>query len=245
MKSLLKPAYLPPVVLLGGVVTAAVRAWLFALGEDDRGLLAAGSIPDWLSWVCTAVMMIIIALGTWSLKGATRYSYNFPPSPIAAIGTILAGVAFLLTSVLELMAGTDVIGLISSILGILAALMLFALAYCRTSRLRLPVLFHSIVAVYLMFYLIYHYRLWHSYPQLQTYAFELLAIVFVMLACYHRAAFDADRGQRRAYTFFTLAALLLCVAALPGCENPTFFLGCAAWMLCTPCNLSRANKREE
>lgn len=245
MKSYLKPAYLPWAVLLGGIITAAIRAWLFAMGEDDRGLLAAGSLPDWLSWICTAGMMALIAWGSWQLKGVTGYSDNFPPSPVAATGTALAGVAFLLTSVLELIAGTDIIGLVSSVLGALAAIMLFALAYCRATGLRLSVLFHSIVAVYLMFYLIYHYRLWHSYPQLQTYAFELLAIVFVMLACYHRAAFDANQGKRRAYTFFTLAALLLCVAALPGSENPFFFLGCAAWMLCTPCNLSLICKREE
>ena len=73
MKSLLKPAYLPPVVLLGGVVTAAIRAWLLALGEDERGLLAAGSLPDRLSWVCAAGMMVLMALGAWQRKGASRY----------------------------------------------------------------------------------------------------------------------------------------------------------------------------
>ncbi len=245
MKTLIKPSYLPPIVFLGGIFAACCRAWLFALGKDDRGLWASGSLPDTLSWVSVAAVMAIIALGVLSLKGGNRYAYNFPASPVAAMGSLLAGLSFILTSAVEILVGTDAIGTVSSVLGVLAAIALFYLAYGRTKGLHLSVLFHGMTGVYLMFYLVSHYRLWSSYPQLQSYAFELLAIVFVMLACYHRAAFDADLGRRRGYTFFTLAALFFSIAALPGSENPAFFIGCSVWMLTTPCRLTVLQAQEE
>ena len=119
------------------------------------------------------------------------------------------------------------------------------LAFARYKGAHLSVLFHGVVCVYLMVYLVSHYRLWSSYPQLQSYAFELLAIVFVMLACYQRAAADAGKGDRRAYTFFSLAAFFFCVATLPGCDKAAFFIGCAVWMFTTPCRLNLPVSKEE
>ena len=130
------------------------------------------------------------------------------------------------------------------LLGILSTFAMVALAYGRYKGFRPNVLLHGIICVYLMLYLVSHYRLWSSNPQLQSYAFELLAIVFVMLACYQRAAFDAGKGNRQAYAFFTLIALYFCIAALPGCDNAVFFLGAAVWMYFTPCKLTLPVKKE-
>lgn len=245
MKRYLKPSYLPLAVLCCGIVTFLLRLWLFGLGEDDRGLLALGSFPDVMSWILAAVTMALLALGTRRLQGAAKYSYNFPASLPAAIGMALAAVSFCITSVADLSAGTDSVGAVSTVLGFLAAAALGYLAYARAKGLHLSVLFHGVVCLYLMLHLVSHYRLWSSYPQLQSYAFELLAIVFVMLACYHRAAFDAGHGNRRAYTFFSLAALFFCVATLPGCDNAAFFIGCAVWMYTTPCRLTLPVRKEE
>lgn len=238
MKRFLKPVYLPLAALTFGVITLLFRLWFLALGVDDRGLLPVGSIPDVLSWVMVALVMAILAAGTWNLKGANKYSYNFSPSDIAGIATALAGISFLITSVTELIVGADSISITSAILGFLAAASLCFLGYCRWKGRRPSMVFHGIVCLYLMLYLISHYRLWSSAPQLQSYGFELLAIVFVMLACYQRAAFDADRGNRRSYAFFSLAALYFSIATLPGCDNYGFFIGCAIWMAATPCRLT-------
>lgn len=245
MKRYLKMAYLPLAVLLCGVLTCLLRLWLFAVGEDERGLLAVGSFPDVMSWILVAATMALLGASTWQLRGATKYNYNFHASMPAAIGMALAAVSFCITSVIDLATGGDSVGTVSSLFGFLAAAALLVLAYGRYKGVHLSVLFHGLVCLYLMLYLVSHYRLWSSFPQLQSYAFELLAIVFVMLACYQRAAFDAGKGDRRAYTFFTLAALFFCVATLPGCDNAAFFIGCAVWMYFTPCRLSLPVKKEE
>lgn len=245
MKRYLKMAYLPLAILGCGVLTCLLRLWLFALGEDERGLLSVGSFPDVMSWIMVAATMALLGVSTWQLRGAAKYSQNFHASMPAAMGLALAAVSFLITSVVDLTTGGDNLGTTGAVFGFLAAAALLALAYGRYKGVHLSILFHGVVCVYLMLYLVSHYRLWSSYPQLQSYAFELLAIVFVMLACYQRAAFDAGKGDRRAYTFFTLATLYFCVAALPGCDNAAFFLGCAAWMYFTPCRLSLPAKKEE
>lgn len=245
MKRYLKMAYLPLAILGCGVITCLLRLWLFALGEDERGLLAVGSFPDVMSWITVAATMALLGVSTLQLRGAAKYSQNFHTSMPAAMGLALAAVSFLITSVVDLTAGGDNLGTVSAVFGFLATAALLALAYGRYKGVHLSILFHGVVCMYLMLYLVSHYRLWSSYPQLQSYAFELLAIVFVMLACYQRAAFDAGKGDRRAYTFFTLATLYFCVAALPGCDNAAFFIGCAAWMYFTPCRLSLSAKKEE
>ena len=245
MKRFLKPANLPFLSLCGGLLTCIMRLWLMILGQDERGLFASGSFPDVMSWILVAAAMATFALSTKDMRGGAKYGYNFPVSLPAAIAMVLAAVSFCITSIGELATDADTIGTASSVLGFVAAVALVFLALGRYRGFRLNVLFHGSVCLYLMLYLVSHYRLWSSYPQLQNYGFELLAIVFVMLACYHRAAFDAKCGNRRAYTFFTSAALFFCLAALPGCENPAFFLGCSVWMYFTPCRLHHASRREE
>ena len=247
MKQYLKPAHLPLTTLCLGLITYMLRTllWISAIGTEEERLLPIGSWPDVLTWIMVAITMAFLALGSYQLRASSRYSHNFRPSWIAAIGMALAGVSFCITSGIDLSASIDPIGTASAILGFIAAGALGYLAYGRAKGKRPSLLFHGTVCLYLMLHLISHYRLWSSFPQLQTYAFELLAIVFVMLACYHRAAFDSNHGNRRAYTFFTLAALFFCVAALPGCDNAAFFIGCAVWMYTTPCRLSRSSHKED
>ena len=244
MKRYLKPAYLPVAVLGAGLVACLFRFWLFAIGKDDRGLLSVGNFPDAMSWIVTALAMVLIFLVTRNLRGGNKYSYNFPASLPAAIGMALGAIGFFIGSIVDLSTETDTIGIVSAFLGFFATAAMLMLARCRMQGKHLSIVFHGIVCFYLMIFLVSHYRLWSSAPQLQSYAFELLAIVFVMLACYQRCAFDAGKGSRLAYTFFSMAALFFCIATLPGCDNVAFFLGCAAWMYFTPCRLALPAKKE-
>ena len=247
MKRFLKMKYLPLAVLGSGIITYLLRTLLWASsigGSDGQGLLPTGSWPDVLSWIMVGLTLALLGLCVRFLRGNNKYTGNFSASLPAALSMVLAAASFCVTALVELTAGADSVGTASSLLGILATFALIALAYGRYRGFRPNMLLHSIVCVYLMLYLVSHYRLWSSAPQLQSYAFELLAIVFVMLACYQRAAFDAGKGNRQGYTFFTLAALYFCVAALPGCDNPVFFLGAAVWMFFTPCKLTLPVKKE-
>ena len=246
MKRFLKITYLPLAVLACGVVTALLRAllWISAGGDNSSSLLPAGTLPDVLSWILVAGTIALIAVSTKKIRNNKKFSHNFTANPIAAISMALAAAGFLFTSIADLSANADSITTAATVMGFVAAAALLLLAYFRFKGMRPSMLLHSVVCLYLMLFLVSHYRLWSAAPQLQTYTFDLMAIVFVMLACYHRAAFDMNQGSRRAYTFFTLAALFFCIATIPGCDNPAFFIGCAAWMFCTPCKLSLPKKEE-
>ena len=245
MKRFLKMKYLPFAVLGSSIITYLLRTLLWASGiAGDDGLLPVGSWPDVLSWIMVGLTLAFLGFCVRFLRGNNKYTGNFSASIPAALGMVLAAASICVTALVELIAGADAVGTASSLFGILSTFAMIALAYGRYKGFRPNMLLHGIVCVFLMLYLVSHYRLWSSAPQLQSYAFELLAIVFVMLACYQRAAFDAGKGNRQSYTFFTLAALYFCIAALPGCDNPVFFLGAATWMFFTPCKLTLPVKKE-
>lgn len=244
MKKYLKPAWLPHATLVCGVIAMLLRLWLLVLGEDDRKLLPTGVFPDVMSWVMVAPTMALLAVGTWQLREANKYSYNFPVSFVGATGIALAAFAIFIDSLVKLIAGAFALGLVSAIFGLLASVAMGFLAYFRRKGIRPSVLFHGAVCAYLMLTLVSNYQNWSALPQLQDYGFELLAIVFLMLATYQRAAFDVGCGSRRAYAFFSLSALFFSLSAMPSCANPGFFIGCTAWMLATPCQWITSPKKE-
>ena len=245
MKNILKPSDLPYVALCGGLLTHIARILLYisALGSD-RGLLPVGSLPDLASWALVAVTMGLLFFGVRPIRDGVRYSRRFQKALFATIAMGIAAACFCATSILELLFETDMISSVSAWMGFLAAASLGILAWARMKGKSVSMVFHGIVCLYLMLYLVSHYRLWSASPQLQSYAFELMAIVFVMLACYHRTAADIGHSSCRKYTFFSLAAVYFCIAALPGCDNPVFFVGCALWMFFTPCHLPSSNREE-
>lgn len=245
MKRFLKPSELPVLILCSAALTFIARALLFvsAIGGVGRGLLRTGSLPDIASWFLVAVTLGLLLVGTWKMRDPVKYSRQSRSALLATIAMSIAAVSFCFTSLRGLLSATDTVGLISASLGLLAAASLGLLAWGRMRGKQLNMVFHGIVCLYLMLHLVSHYRLWSSSPQLQSYAFELLAIVFVMLACYHRAAADAGHGICRSHTLCSLAAVYFCIAALPGCDNPIFFIGSAIWIFCTPCRLSSSRQR--
>lgn len=245
MKRFLKPAYLPFAVLILGIATALFRLLFFSLGPDERGLYPTGSLFDIMSWVYVALAVVTVMLGCRTLKGNKEYALNFPAAPTSAIGIAVTAVAFCIATLKELSGETDPIRLAAAVLGFCAVAALLVLSFFRHKGLRPNLLLHTLVCVYLMIYMATYYRIWSTYPQLQNYAFELFAIAFTALACYQRAAFDAEAGNRQAYTFFSMLALFFAVAALPGSHNPAFCFGCALWMASTPCSLEPGEEVEE
>ncbi|MBE6946645.1 MAG: hypothetical protein E7454_00095 [Ruminococcaceae bacterium] len=247
MKNFLKTHYLPLGVLACSVITMFLRMllWISAISNDESNLLPAGTWPDVVSWIMVAIVIALLVFFCWKLKKLPKYRDHFKPSKLAAAGMLLGAVGILISSISALGGNGDTLTTISAVLGIVSAGSLGYLAFCRMKGARVSIAFHGIICLYLMLYLISCYRVWSSCAQLQVYAFELLAVVFTMLACYHRAAFDTDQGKPRSYAFFSCAALFFCIAALPGCNNEMFLLGCAAWMFTTPCDLTPAAENEK
>lgn len=236
MKRFFRPQLLPLVSLCGGLLTLILRLILLSQ-VDSAGLLPAGHFAGILSWIITVAILVYLLLGTRPLNEGNKYSFNFPADPLAAGGLLAAALGILVTSVSELIDSTDLLRTICSVFGFLCVPALAFLSQCRRNGRRPSVLFHTILCIYLMLHLVSHYRIWSAYPQIQTYGFELLALVCLMLASYQRCAFDINRGSRRSYVFTSLSGAYFSIAALPGSSNVLFYIGCAIWMITGLCSL--------
>ena len=245
MKKLLNPIYLPWFVLGTGGIGFALRIWLFTGGVDEKGFLISGHPADILIWALTIFVMVFLLIATRGLQEGGKYSFNFPASLPGSIGCGLCALGFAVTSITEFVLTADTLSRITSVLGILSAAVLGFMAYGRWKGLRTSVIYHTVICLYLIARLISQYRNWSWDPRLQDYCFQLLGTVCLMLATYHRAAFDANMGKRRPHAFFHLAAVYLCCLSLVGSENIAFYLGAGAWMLTDLCNLVPMQRRQE
>lgn len=229
--------HLPQYVLAAGGVGLLLRIWLLA-GADDKGFLPSNPVVTALLWVVAIAVPAALFFLTRELTEAKKYAFNFPPSPIAAIGTWLAALSIFIHSIISFPGSLDALDIISGILGILSAAALVLAGLCRRNGRRPNFLLHCVVAIYLMLRLICQYRHWSADPQVLDYCFSILATVCLMLAVYHRAAFDMGAGDRRSYTFFCLTCGFFCCLSLVGWEDILYYLGIGAWMFTDLCNLT-------
>lgn len=234
MKRFLNRDYLPFAALLLGLLTAGLRLWFFSQGRDAAGLLPNGTVSDILSWILVAIAIPVAFLGSRLPEGDRR---SLPNATQGALGTVLTAISFLIAVILELGKPADLLRNGVIVLGFLSVVCLLLIAWCRFIDTKPHMLLHTVVSLFLVLCLISRYRIWSAYPQLQNYAFSLLAIVFAMIAAYQRTALVVDTAlvKQERYLFFSACALFFSVAALPGCDNLPLFLGCAVWMFFTPC----------
>lgn len=231
-----KTARLPYFALGTGALGLILRLWLMSTA-DSHGLLPPGHPANTLVWLLTGIVIVFLLLSCRSMLSANKYSFNFPASLPGCVGTGMMGVGILICSIAELSAAADGMTRAVAIIGLVCAVTLGFLAYCRFTGAHPSFYFHALVSIYLLLRLISLYRQWSSDPQLQDYAFQLLATVFLMLASYHRITFDANIGSRRHYAFFALGAVFFCCTALPHCDNAVFFIAGAVWMFTNLCSL--------
>lgn len=231
-----KTARLPYFTLGAGALGFVLRLWLMSTA-DSHGLLPPNHPANTLVWLLSGVFIIFLLFGCRSLLSANKYSFNFPAFLPGCIGTGLMAAGILICSLTELSAAADNISRAVAILGLLCVPVLGFLAHCRFKGAHPSYFFHALISIYLLLRLVSLYRQWSSDPQLQDYAFQLLATVFLMLASYHRITFDANIGSRRHYTFFALGAVFFCITALPHCDSAAFFIAGAAWMFTNLCSL--------
>lgn len=232
---------LPRLILIAGGLGLLLRIWL--LKTDAQGFLMPNPFA--------ATVLIFLSLGVLAglfllsrdWQEGTKYSFNFPANPIAALGTALAAFSILLHSILSLSGSDNTFTTLTGILGIAAAAALGFCAWCRYLGKRPNFLFYLVSCVYFVFLLICQYRSWSIDPQLLDYAYPLLATVCLMLASYHRASFAADQGKRSHYGFFALAAVFFCCVSLTSWMDIVLYLGTGAWMLTDICKLTPMHNR--
>ena len=221
--------FLPYAVLGLGTLGAVFRAW-FLLSRDARGLPLPNHPGDILTWAAAVVCLAVILLGLRGMQDERQHHVLFPPALLPGIATFSAAVGLAVTEIPLLLSGGDAFSWISGFLGMLAAVAMIPLGVCRIQGKRPAFLPLLLVNVYFLFQPVWQYRQWMWSSQLQVYAIPLIASVLLMLAAYHRCALFAGVGSRRSYVFFSLAAGLFCLLAIPG-QRLAFYLTMALWML--------------
>ncbi|MBO5892468.1 MAG: hypothetical protein J6Q30_07150 [Oscillospiraceae bacterium] len=243
MKKYLKPATLPWFVLVTGGIGIALRFWLLSAGVDTKGLLKTGHPAGILLWVLTAITAGVVIYGCLPLVEANKYGYNFPSTPISAIGEGFLALGILVVGILSLCRSSDTLSIIMAIAGFLSVPMLLLCAFYRWKGVKPLFLFHGFVCIFWVLRLISLYRDWSPDPQLQHYIFALLANIFVMLSYYQRTAFDAGSGNRRVHAITHLEAAFFCCLSIVGSRDWYLYVACVLWSITDLCRLTPMPKR--
>ena len=239
---------LPGVTLLCGGAGMLLRLWLFST-ENSLGFIQQGHISQILLLLLTGIFLTALFFTVRSLRQGNKYAFNFPASPVSAVGSILAALGIGIACGTDLVtAAGNTMGVASAVVGLLAALSFLWSAKCRWEGSRASVLLHGCVCVWLMLRLLSLYRTWSADPQLEDYCFQLLALVLCMLAAYQRAAFAQGLGDRVRYSFFVLAGLYCCCLSLAGPDSILVYLSLGIWLATDLCDLTpmpREDRSEE
>ncbi len=241
MKHRLKTNHLLYIILGAGLLGLALRHWLYAIGYDDKGLLAAGHPADVLVFILTAAVMLLLGLCTFSLGKAPSYSQMFPVSKVAFFGNLAAAAGLVIYSFTNFPKSSAIIEIASFLTGLAAAGSLVYLAFCRRGRKQPSMLYHGLFLLCLTVHAVAHYTFWSTQVQPQNYFFTLMASVTTLLAVYHRTALDAREGSRRPYVFFNQAALFFCILCIQS-EKWLFYLALAIWNGTNYCSLRTAKR---
>lgn len=247
MKKFLKPMYLPYCALILGALGGLCMYWLHTTGVDQRMLLDFFHPGALLTWLFAAVMIAAAILLTQSLTGKLRYERIFPGSITGAIGTVVSAVGIAITAWGELHMGSDRIITLSGWMGLISAVCLVYLAWCRYAQIRPLFWARSVVLLYLMLHLLCCYRIWSAEPELLRFIFDLAATVCFLLASYQRLAIEVDIAQRRGYLCMNMLGVFFAMAALPGSSDRAFLCCMAVWAMTDLCSLRnrRPRKQEE
>lgn len=215
-----------------GLASLWLHGFLVTQCIDDRGLLLEGSWPGRLLWVIGGVLGVYLLLLLRTIGGTGTYEDNFPKSILGGLLAI-AGGAVMVPAVREMTFDAQW----QLWLGYGAAASMAVTGIFRWLGRRPAPLFHGVVCLFFILVLLNNYRFYSADPQLQDYAYQLLAGILLMLASFHRTCCDAGMVQRKKLLFTGLAAAFCCLASLGTDFIPRFYLAAALWAmgsLCAP-----------
>ena len=220
-----KTVWIPPLALtcgLAGVAAGLLRWRLLSTGADHKGLLEAGHPLGILSWILTAAVVVLVAGLLWKHRKA-EFALRSAPGSEAVRMVAMAMAALALWGHTRLENAAAIVAVIAAAAALVRLLL---------GKKQLSPAFADIPA--LLFYLLCLlalYRGWSSEPEVQRYAFSLLALVCLMFATYFRSATALGMGKCLLFlgcgflgVYFSFAA-----AADPGFTG--MFLVMGVWML--------------
>ena len=232
--------YLPTTAL--GLVCMLLQKQILIHGYDEKGLLIARNPAFWILWVLSLGFLSAVVWLLPKLGDAGTYRMNFPACMLSGGIMMAAGVLMALHGLSMLIWGGE---RLLALGGVVAG---GAMGICGLFRLRgaHPLFwFDSAVCLYLIGQLMTNYRIWNADPQLQKYAFELLAEVSVMLFALHRARCAGGMMDRKRMVFWGFAGIFLCLVALADGQDPLFYLAGGLWCAGGMCELKRFKKRKK
>lgn len=230
--------YLPTTAL--GLWCLSLQASLLQQGYDERGLLDLSNAKFWLLWGITVAFLVTVACLLPRLGGNGSYRKNFPKCILSGSVMIIAGVLTALWGMDQITPWTP------PLLSLAAVAAGGAMAVCGVLRLtgrRPPMWFDLAVCLFYGYHLMMSYRRWNADPQIQKYAFQLLAEAALMLFSLHRARCAGGMIDRRRLVFAGFAGIFLCFVAMAGAESPLFYAASGLWCAGGMCELTRLRRR--
>lgn len=198
-------------LIFGGLVIAAMIAWVFA----NRSLTPIGSYAKLFP------NRILPGIGCL----------------LAAAGVIYSCIWDVLNRPQRMLLANNIILIVTLAFGLLAVVSLVLLSISRFRGQHPTFWLQAAVTIFFMVSLISRYLVWSKESQIQVYLFPLLASVCLMLSAYHGAVLDANkRTNRRLFIFFNRVGFVFCLMSLQAPFWP-FYLGMAAWLGTGLCSL--------
>lgn len=210
--------------LVCGVMCMLLRLQILIYGYDEKGLMIPGNMMGYTAWMIAFLFMVGLALGVTRIRGNGTYNQLFPLSFFYGTLVILAGGILLLVSLMQ----TTTLELVMCIC---AGLCMIWTGISRVMGKRPPYGLNFVVCVFFAVKLVMNYRDWSTDPQLQDYAFQILACVMLMLAAFYRASADANIIHRKRMVFTCLGACFMCIVSLSDPDAPIYYGACALWAL--------------
>jgi len=237
MKNPKLPLLAPVIGGFSALIGLFLQLWMLRFGVDEKGLL----ITSHPAAVAALALMALVLAGLYlclrPLTGNGFYEDLQPASPMAAVGCFAGALAVGNYALRYLLQRTDALLTVAGIVGAVCAVCLILAGILRLCGKRPISLLHGTLCLYLLLHLVNTYREWNIHAQLLRILFPLLALVFLALAAYHRAALDGDCGNRRHFTFFQCGAVFLCGCAA-ATQDTVFYLLLALWAGTAMCNLT-------
>lgn len=240
MKQLPKSFILSGISTIAGVLALFLQLW-FLSRIDEKGLLATAHPSNILSGIITAAVVLFLIFFTQKHQEICQ----FPATPVTAAG-MLATTVGIAAAVWSLLTGTaSILALVTGIVGIFAGLCTTYIALLRVCKRRAHPLLYCPGIVFFMLMLICMYQQWSGEPELSRYFYPLLALVFLMLSTYQRAALKVGMEKSCAYLFFSRAALFFCLAAIPASYMQLLYGAMALSIILDGCTIHPTHSQGE
>lgn len=224
--------FLAPTVVLG-LGSLWLHGYMMDTCFDDKGLLVSWNAPSIALIVMGGAFGLYLLLLTRSLGGSGTYHEAFPRCILSG-ALVLAGAVELALFLLSQGFANQV----EMVLCLAAVGSMAVTGLLRMFGKRPWFIFNGVVCLFFMYRMLMNYRGWSADPQLQDYAYQMIACCFLMLAAFQRTCCDAGIIDRKRLVFTALVAAFCCLASM-GDDNAIFYLACGLWAAGSLCSLAQ------